>query len=98
MFSLYCFVLFICLCVFYFGGEVIRVEGGSKGVERSVGLGCMMHNSQRINKNLKKIKGVLLRGWKDVTVVKIIGLFQRTQVQFPASQRTQVQFPASQRT
>lgn len=52
MFSVLCFVDF-CLCFFFRQGEVAKAEGGYEGMERSVGLGCMVWNCQRINKSLK---------------------------------------------
>lgn len=45
--------IFICIFCFLWQGQIARAESRYGGLERRVGLGCMMKNSQRI-KNLKR--------------------------------------------
>lgn len=49
-----CFVLLIFVSVFFlYAGAVAKAESGYEGMERSVGLGYMVWNCQRINKEFK---------------------------------------------
>jgi len=51
-----CCCLFVCLLVLFWG---LQCQGGYKGTRRWVGFGCMIWNSQRINKKLKTNKNRL---------------------------------------
>jgi hypothetical protein len=47
-------LLLVFIFLFSFGEAVARAEGRCEGIARRKGLGCMMGNSRRVNKKVKK--------------------------------------------
>jgi hypothetical protein len=62
-------ILLFCFSLLYFlwVGKVARKEGKYQGMRRWVGLGCMMWNSQRVN---KKLQSNSLQAWGSLILWK----------------------------
>ena len=70
-----CFVyyfLFVCLCGFFLWGKVEGAEEEYEETGRWLGVGCMMWNSQRINKKFKITLSTNRPNNKDTTLWQVL--------------------------